>query len=333
MKSLMKIFFTIIVVVTILQGCNSEVFISDFAPSSDEIILSEKNSVSEISFESSNWDIQSVVYRDELGNYCEFTGNIYGPDGNLIAENSSLCTKGLEYVKMTILHPFIRLSIERKDDKHLVLSKSENMYYSTKRIYFYVGNTYTKRIISVGIEPSTRYKFDSIAYTDSYVYKDSIVQKTFEWSFRNSTNNVDTFNIHPYHDFKADYSFLNKHEWGEVLTEEQLKIFGKDTLMVPVPVIGRYGSLVMSDITLPLTAAIHNLPISYEMLKIKEPVNVNPNKQRTFIIKCWYKYYGIWFKIYASHPITHEKRTLEGLLDIYYPQSYEIEYGEETDIY
>lgn len=88
----------------------------------------------------------------------------------------------------------------------------------------------------------------------------------------------------------------------------------------------------MSTVTLPLSTDLQNLPLPEEMLEIKETVSVSPNKQRTCRIKCWYKYYGVRFKIYASHPVTGEKRILNGLLDIYYPQSYEIEYGEETDV-
>jgi hypothetical protein len=95
----------------------------------------------------------------------------------------------------------------------------------------------------------------------------------------------------------------------------------------------RYGSPVMSTVTLPLSAAVQHLPLPEEMLEIKETVSVSPNKQRTCRIKCWYKYYGVWFNIYASHPVTGEKRILKGILDIYYPQSYEIESGEETDLY
>ena len=45
MKSLLKTIFTIIIAVSILHGCNSEVFISDFAPSINEVLLSEKDSV------------------------------------------------------------------------------------------------------------------------------------------------------------------------------------------------------------------------------------------------------------------------------------------------
>lgn len=42
MKFLLKTILTVITAVTILHGCNSEVFISDFAPSVNEVRLSEK---------------------------------------------------------------------------------------------------------------------------------------------------------------------------------------------------------------------------------------------------------------------------------------------------
>ena len=332
MKSLLKIIHTVIIAVIVLHSCNSEVFISDFTPSVSEVQLSEKDPVSEIYFESSNWDIQSVYDMDENGNYNEIKGDIYGLDGSLIAENASLYTNGLGQVKIKVLHPDIKLTIERKDGIHLVLSGSENMNYETKRVYIDIGNTYNGRQISVDIEPSTRYNLDSIVYTESYLIMDNMMQKRDAMHYINSTNNIATFDVYPYKNFKIEYSFVNEHEWETVLTEEQLKIFGKDAPMVPVRVINQYGSPVMSTVTLPLSAGVHHLPLPEEMLEIKETVNVSPLKQRTCIIKCWYKYYGIWFKIYATHPVTGEKRILKGLLDIYYPQSYEVEYGKEMDI-
>lgn len=333
MKSLLKTILTVITAVTILHGCNSEVFISDFAPSVSEVRLSEKDSVSEIGFDASNWDVKSVFFIDEDGIYQGVNGDIYGHDGNLVYQDSYLYTDGLELVKLVVSHPDIKLTIERKDATHLVFSKPGNTDYETKRIYLNIGNMYNSKQISVDIEPSSRYNLDSIVYTvSSYSVMDSMIQKRDVYGCINPTEHVSTFDVYPYKNFKIEYSFVNEHEWGTVLTEAQLKIFGKDAPMVPVPVISQ-GSPVMSTVTLPLSAAVQNLPLPDEMLEIKETVSVSPNKQRTCRITCWYKYYGVWFNIYASHPVTGEKRILKGVLGIFYPQSYEIEYGEETDLY
>lgn len=43
MKSLLKTIHIVLIAVFILHGCNSEVFINDFAPSISEVRLSEKN--------------------------------------------------------------------------------------------------------------------------------------------------------------------------------------------------------------------------------------------------------------------------------------------------
>lgn len=330
MISFLKTIFTIIIAVTILYSCNNEVFISDFAPSVNEVRLSEKDSVSEIGFDSSNWDILSVFFIDKDSVNNSIKGDIYGHDGNLVYKDSYLYTNGLELVKLVVSHPDIKLTIERKDAKHLVLSNSENMDYETKRIYLNIGNLYSSNHVSVDIEPSSRYNLDSIVYmVSSYSVMDSMIQKKDVYGCINPTENVSTFDVYPYKNFKIQYSFVNEHEWWKtVLTEKQLKIFGKDAPKVPVPVISQ-GILAMSTVTLPLSADIQNLPLPEEMLEIKETVSVSPNKQRTCRINCWYKSYGVRFNIYASHPITGEKRILEGLLNIYYPQSYVIEYGEE----
>lgn len=333
MKSLLKTILTVITAVTILHGCNSEVFISDFAPSVSEVRLSEKDSVSEIGFDASNWDVKSVFFIDEDGIYQGVNGDIYGHDGNLVYQDSYLYTDGLELVKLVVSHPDIKLTIERKDATHLVFSKPGNTDYETKRIYLNIGNMYNSKQISVDIEPSSRYNLDSIVYTvSSYSVMDSMIQKRDVYGCINPTEHISTFDVYPYKNFKIEYSFVNEHEWRTVLTEAQLKIFGKDAPMVPVPVISQ-GSPVMSTVTLPLSAAVQNLPLPEEMLEIKETVSVSPNKQRTCRLTCWYKYYGVWFNIYASHPVTGEKRILKGVLGIFYPQSYEIEYGEETNLY
>lgn len=333
----MKIRFLLQIVTLItasaFYGCNSEVFIDDYAPSVQEVTLSEENPVSEICFESSNWDLQSVYHMDEDGTYHEINGDIYGYDGSLIAKNSSLCTSGSEPVKMTVSYPDIKLTIERKDATHLVLSKPENMDYETKRIYLSIGNTYNIREIAVDIESSTRYRLDSIAYTlNSWSYRDSIVCRTKTSTYANLTDDVTNFDIYPYKRFTVDYAFVNRHEWETVLTEDQLKIFGKDIPVVPVPNISRYEIPVLSGLNMPLSAVTQHLPLPDEMLELKESMPVNSLKQRACTIKCWFKYYGISFKIYASHPKTAEKRILEGLLDIYIPRSYSLEFSEEVDV-
>lgn len=330
-KSILTTIDTILITLMMLNSCNSDVFIDDFSPSAENITLSETDSVSDIYFKTTNWYLLSAYYLDDFGIYKDVIGNIYGPDGNLIKEESPLNATDEKYAKMIISHPYLKLSIDRKDAKHLILSQSENMYDEPKRIYLYVGNTFYRKEIWVEIEPSTRYKLDSIVYRDSYRYQDSVVLKKHTNQFVNAGNSVATFDIYPYSNFKADYSFVNKHQWETVLTEEQLRIFGNDSPTVPIPIIDQYGWPVMSDKKLPLSAAISMLPIADDRLRMRETINVGPNKLRSCTIKCWYQYYGIWYKIYASHPVTGQKRVLEGLLDIYYPQSYEIEYGEERE--
>lgn len=212
MKSLLKTIHIVLIAVFILHGCNSEVFINDFAPSISEVRLSEKNSVSEIGFESSNWDVKSVFFIDEEGVYHGINGDIYGHDGNLVYKDSYLHTDGLELVKLEVSHPDIKLTIERKDVKHLVLSNSENMDNKTKRIYLNIGNKYNSKHISVDIEPSSRYNLDSIVYTvSSYIVMDSMIQKRDVYGCINPTEHVSTFDVYPYKNFKIEYSFVNEH--------------------------------------------------------------------------------------------------------------------------
>lgn len=333
MKPLLKIICVTIFAATLLHSCNNDVFISNFAPSVNEVRLSENDSVSDISFEASNWDVMYVYFMDSNGFTSEIRGNIYDNNGNLIAEDSQLSFSDEKLVKMTISHPELKLNIERKDGNHLVLSGPENMDYETKRIYIDVGNMYYREQISVNIESSSRYNLDSIVYKlNPYSFKKEAYKEKKVLNFMNLTNNVSTFDIYPFKNFTIDYHFVNYHEWEDVLTEDNLKIFGKNPPIVNVPVIGKYEVPIMSEVTFPLSASVNSLVLPDEMLEIKEIINVSPLKQNICAIECVYDYYGINFRIYASHPVTGKKRILKGLLDIYIPQSYTIEYGQETDV-
>lgn len=325
-------FFSI--VFSAFYGCNSDVFINDYSPSANEVRLSEDDSVSVISFGASNWKLFQV-YSLENDCFTEITGDIYGKDGNLIAGNSSIGATGLDNqaVKMVVSDFDLSLTIERKDDTHLVLSNPENIDDKTKRIYLELGNEYVGKTISVDIEPSSsKYVLDSIVYSLNHYYlKDSMKYEDKAFGFINGTYKVSEFDIRPYKEFMIDYSFVNEHEFETVLTEEQLKIFGNDAPIVPVPT-KKYGLFEMNGLTMPLTAAVQEAVVPDKMLEIKENVSLNPRTQRNVILRCWYCYYGFEYKIYASHKKTGKRRILKGMLDIYYPQSYSVMLGKEIGL-
>lgn len=332
MKVSYSIILSLAVLATLFCGCNNEVFIRDYAPSTSEIKLSETDSTFIISFEGTNWEVRSLSIRSKDGFHEMLQGNIYGKDGNLIFENTDLYSKGEELVKMKITHPTLKLTLERTDGKHLRLSQPENMDYETHRLYLSVGNDYNFREINIDIEPSTRYRLDSIAYTlNSYFIQDSMAHKTVVQNFTNLTSDVYTYTLYPYTYFKQEYDFTNENLWYPTLDKEKLKIFGNELPPIPVPTLDKYGNHEMAGATLPLSASTESLDLPDEMLAIQETVQVNPNKRQSCRITCWYQYRGIRFKIYASHPKTGEKRLLEGLLEILIPQSYSLQ-TEERDM-
>lgn len=332
MKVSNSIILSLAVLTTLFCGCNDEVFVRDYAPSASEIKLSETDSTSIISFESTNWEVRSLSIRSKDGFHEMLQGNIYGKDGNLIFENTDLYSKGEELVKMKITHPTLKLTLERTDGKHLRLSQPENMDYEIHRLYLSVGNNYNFREINIDIEPSTRYRLDSIVYTlNSYLIQDSMVHKTDVQHFSNYTSDVYTYKFYPYTYFKQEYDFTNENLWYPTLDKDKLKIFGNELPPVPVPTLDKYGSPEMAGATLPLSASTELLDLPKEMLAIQETIQVNPYKRKSCRITCWYQYRGIRFKIYASHPKTGEKRILEGLLEILIPQSYSLQ-TEERDI-
>ena len=317
-----------------LSGCNDDVFISDYAPSTEEVRLSETDSTSTVSFKASNWGIKSAFIIGEDEYSYEVYGNIYGKDGHLISENSSLYTPESEQqVKMTICHPDLRLTIERTDATHLRFSKPENMTLKTQRLHLNIGNDYSTRDISIELSPSSAYTLDSITYTlNSYYSQDSLHYRKEAKALMNFISETCSFEIAPYEYFHQEYSFTDTYSPGPNLNGETLKIFGKEAPVVPVPEIDKYEMPVMKGATMPLVTETQSLPVREEMLGIHETVTVSPYKQRICRIGCWYRYFGLGFKIYASHSKSGEERILEGTLDIYVPQAYSLNKGEESDI-
>lgn len=322
----------------LLCGCNRDVFINDYAPSAEEIKLSDTDSTVTVSFKASNWVIRNVFSTDEDGAFREVLGDIYAKDGHLIAMNSPFYMSEEETVKMVIDQPDIHLTIERTDETHLCFSKPENMNLEPMMLTVNVGNDYDEREISVELKPSSRYELDSIVYTlNPYTSQDSVIYRTNVITLINATPDVSTHIITPYKYFDQEYSFTDLYIMDTSYRQtELLKIFGKDAPTVPVPEIEWLNTniimqLVMKGTTMQLSETTQYLPTSEEKLKVHEEIPVDPYKLITCYMGCWYKQIGVDCDIYVSHPKSGKKRILKGTLEINTPQSYSLTVGNEQD--
>lgn len=321
----------------LLCGCNRDVFINDYAPSAEEIKLSDTDSTVTVSFKASNWVIRNVFSTDEDGAFREVLGDIYAKDGHLIAMNSPFYMSEAETVKMVIDQPDIHLTIERTDETHLCFSKPENMNLEPMMLTVNVGNDYDEREISVELKPSSRYELDSIVYTlDFYTYQDSAIYRTEIIDMVNATSQFG-MKVTPYEYFQQEYTFTDLYIMDTSYRQtELLKIFGKDAPTVPVPEIEWFYTniieqIVMKGTTMQLSETTQYLPASEEKLEAYEAIPVGPHKQITCYMGCWYKQIGVDCDIYVSHPKSGKKRILKGTLVINTPQSYSLTVGNERD--
>lgn len=321
----------------LLCGCNRDVFINDYAPSAEEIKLSDTDSTVTVSFKASNWVIRNVFSTDEDGAFREVLGDIYAKDGHLIAMNSPFYMSEEETVKMVIDQPDIHLTIERTDETHLCFSKPENMNLEPMMLTVNVGNDYDEREISVELKPSSRYELDSIVYTlDFYTYQDSAIYRTEIIDMVNATSQFG-MKVTPYEYFQQEYTFTDLYIMDTSYRQtELLKIFGKDAPTVPVPEIEWFYTniieqIVMKGTTMQLSETTQYLPASEEKLEAYEAIPVGPHKQITCYMGCWYKQIGVDCDIYVSHPKSGKKRILKGTLVINTPQSYSLTVGNERD--
>lgn len=322
----------------LLCGCNRDVFINDYAPSAEEIKLSDTDSTVTVSFKASNWVIRNVFSTDEDGAFREVLGDIYAKDGHLIAMNSPFYMSEEETVKMVVDQPDIHLTIERTDETHLCFSKPENMNLEPMMLTVNVGNDYDEREISVELEPSSRYEIDSIVYAlDSYTYQDNVTVDTKMIKMTNATSEVINYIIMPYSHFLQEYTFTNLYIAGNPYRQNDvLKIFKGNIPTVPAPETERFNNdvskkLVMKETTIQLNETTQCLPVPEDIFNIYKMFPINPHKLQICTIECCYGQFNVYCDIYVSQPRTGRKHLLKGILEIKAPISHTLIVGKEQD--
>ena len=85
-----------------------------------------------------------------------------------------------------------------------------------------------------------------------------------------------------------------------------------------------FGWPYVTDRKMPLDADVHELPVPDSLLEVEEQVTIPAHSPCEIRSYWWYKFYGVDFTVYASHPRTGRKQEFKGELDLYKPQAYEI---------
>ena len=101
-------------------------------------------------------------------------------------------------------------------------------------------------------------------------------------------------------------------------------MFGTEMPVVPIPQLDEHGDPELQGTEIPLSDETYEFPLSDELLAVCDTVVIPPGKQVYCTIKCWYRFTGVTYKIYASCPQTGRRRVLEGRADLYDPQGYSL---------
>ncbi len=318
---LLSIFF----LMAVLCGCNSDVFIDSCAPATDNMQVPADGSASTLRFGSDNWYVRGL-FLEKKDQYEEIQGDIYAPDGTQLYFDVPFHFSDLGLAKYVVSYPQFSLTLERTGGKELRISDAENIGLESCRLSLGVGNEYEYREVELLLEPSPRYRLDSIVYSlDSwYLEQDSARTDRMVISPTNLTDNPWKYPLHPYDSFRQSFTFRGGDEWHPGIDPSLFQMFGTEMPVVPVPRLDKYNSPALLGDELPLSGENYEFPLSDELLAVTDTVVVPSGKAVECTVKCWFRYTSVPYKIYASCPQTDRRRVLEGRADLYTPQSYSL---------
>lgn len=318
------------VLAALLCGCNPDVFIDDFAPSAEDVQLATDGSDVVIDFKTSDWRVNGIWLRTDFtqsvdgGNYEALTGCIYSPDGTLIARDTELYCRDTDPVRLVVDHPRLALTVERTSGRQLHLYGAENISLDMMQMQLLVGDEYTSRTISLRLDPSPRYRVDSIVYSlDSwYEFQDNSIVRQAAVSPINGTDHPWSYPLHPYERFHRMVTFAGGDQWTTPIDVSLFQMFGTEMPVLPVPELDKYDRPRLMGTEFPLSGETYELPVSDELLAVTDTVVVPPGKIVDCIVKCSFRYTGIPYELHASCLQTGRRRVLKGRMDLYDPKDY-----------
>lgn len=296
-----------------LLSCNSEVFIDDFAPSDESVLVPSDGHARVIDFKTDNWDVFDVYTL----NGDVIKGDVYDADGQWLGSDPMYVEPG--WTKFVLDHPTVTLTVERTKGDKLRVTSTENASGQPFECFIDVGNDYDRRYIRVEVEPSEAYQLDSIVYRlNSWLGQDSVPwHPKSELIVPYPKEEPATYVITPYErqSYQVQFTFYD---------DNPLAIFGGNKPEVPLVDVDDFGWPYVTDRKMPLDADVHELPVPDSLLEVEEQVTIPAHSPCEIRSYWWYKFYGMDFTVYASHPRTGRKQEFKGELDLYKPQAYEI---------
>ena len=286
----MKIFINLteyILILLVFYGCNGDVFVDDFRSADSELTLDGNGDTKIIRFASSNWDVLGVYTYDEGFTY---SYAVYDAGGDLITTD------------------------QFPNPRELKIAVEENARSTHFQFKLTVSNEYESQEIYVDISPSDRYVIDHITY---YSLDEDSYEKRIE----------------------AKRSFVQPNGWGidypcllspyenvyhEVMFRsdmpELFQLLGESNLTVEIPSVEN-GHLQMNGKQVRYTSKQQTLPFSNtEQIEVSIP----PYTTQRITVLIEYYWFETRYALYAVHPKTGKRRTINGTLQSKMPAAYYI---------
>ena len=182
-KSYMSYALRLLLLLPVLSGCNSDVFVEELDADVTELVLDGNGDERTVTFTSDRISYVSIFSTDDRNLY----QTILDADGNSIPVptdgNIEVGCKGVWSDE------FLSFSIEKLSDRECRIAVEENAYATPYEFYFNVGNDYQNASVKVRINPSDRYQVDDIEYfsTSRRVY-DEYERLLKEWRVANDSD-------------------------------------------------------------------------------------------------------------------------------------------------
>ncbi len=302
-----------ICIVILLVGCNDDIFIDNFLPNDQPIlVVSDADNNKEISFKSNNWAILGV---NDIFSYNSIKA--YDLNGNSVYlpfKNSEL---GVVHWKSE----FVDFHIEKRSPDKLKFILNENLHNGYSQVLVRVGNEYDQKYIELHLAPTQKYQIDSVVYdwdnfeeyqgnllvVDSYVIKN------------NGDTPVKTF-VYPYINSVRTISFYNPNVvWNENTFENYL---GTTLPLIPIPDIVDNKPIIANT---KVAFGIRDQKLETDLDKnLAVEVTISSGERREVIVYNLVERYTVPYRVYLSNPRTAKKLEFSGTLTSTKPINYYI---------
>lgn len=308
-------------VLLLATDCNSDVFIDEFLPEPPApISLTEEACEATVSFEADNWDLWSVetirsdlFISDEEGNGLSLPIVDGGSDYSIVCRNT-----------------FVDFRIEKRNSRTLALNLHENLLDSPIELTLRVGNEYELQPIDITLQPTGKYRIDSIVYDwNKFEYYDNNVEQVDWLTIHNQQGTSPVYwTCYPYRESKRKVHFALP-SYSEVEEAQLTYYLGSPRPAVPIPDVVN-GQPVMGDSEATFSLFEQRLDASLDK-NFSVQVEADAGKATNIQVYNALDVYNVPFSFYASHPRTGKRLELHGTLRNESPRDYLIIKKDVTD--